>query len=105
MENRLWDKMKYYACEEIAGKITDYRNLTLTGREIKTDILRARYALLPVWLINYERKGENHQIALNGQTGKLIGSLRISLLKIVLGIAAVGSLFWYLILAFGGWLV
>ena len=33
------------------------------------------YALLPVWFLNYEYKGESYQIAINGQTGLVSGEL------------------------------
>lgn len=35
----------------------------------------ARYALLPVWLLNTTWKGEKYVFAMNGQTGKFVGNL------------------------------
>lgn len=37
--------------------------------------LSQRYALLPIWFLNYEYKGESYQIAINGQTGKVDGEV------------------------------
>lgn len=45
-------------------------NLQLTGGQ-------ARYALLPVWLLNTEYKGQNYVFAMNGQTGRFVGDLPV----------------------------
>ncbi|GHU82894.1 hypothetical protein FACS1894196_1930 [Clostridia bacterium] len=37
----------------------------------------ARYALLPVWLLNTRYKGRQYSFAMNGQTGKLVGNLPV----------------------------
>ncbi len=36
---------------------------------------RAKYALLPVWILNTSWQGKNYQFAMNGQTGKFVGDL------------------------------
>ena len=36
------------------------------------------YVMRPVWVLNYQYKGENYSFTLNGQTGKLNGRLPIS---------------------------
>ena len=36
---------------------------------------RAKYALLPVWLLTTSWQGENYIFAMNGQTGKFVGNL------------------------------
>lgn len=40
------------------------------------------YTLLPIWLLNIKYKNKNYQIAINGQTGKLAGTLPIDTTKI-----------------------
>ena len=37
------------------------------------------YALLPVWLLSTKWQGKNYLVAMNGQTGKLIGDLPVSM--------------------------
>ncbi len=37
-----------------------------------------KYALFPVWFMSAEYKGKMYQFALNGQTGKFVGSLPVS---------------------------
>ncbi|MBQ7895234.1 MAG: hypothetical protein IJ364_01590, partial [Oscillospiraceae bacterium] len=57
---------------------------------------KAKYVLLPVWMLSTRWNGNSYLFAMNGQTGKLIGDLPISkgrffewFLKISLPIAAV----------------
>ena len=45
------------------------------------DIRRKKvsYVLLPVWMLTTKWKGNNYMFAMNGQTGKLIGDLPVSM--------------------------
>ena len=36
---------------------------------------KARYALLPVWILNTQWNGQKFTFAVNGQTGKTVGDL------------------------------
>lgn len=38
---------------------------------------KAKYALLPVWILNTTWKGERYTFAMNGQTGKFVGNLPV----------------------------
>ena len=53
-----------------AGYVT-HRNFNLHPR-------KAVYALLPVWLLVSHYNGKDYHFAMNGQTGKLIGTLPVS---------------------------
>ncbi|MBP1582304.1 MAG: hypothetical protein J6A26_07915, partial [Oscillospiraceae bacterium] len=37
-----------------------------------------RYAMLPVWLLSTQYKGKTYLLAMNGQTGKMVGNLPMS---------------------------
>lgn len=52
----------------------------------KTDIecVKEDYALLPVWFMVFEHEGEQYTIMVNGQTGKVAGTLPTSNRKLVL---------------------
>lgn len=36
---------------------------------------KAKYGLLPVWLLNTSWQGQKYTFAMNGQTGKFVGNL------------------------------
>lgn len=64
---------------------------------------KAKYVLLPVWMLSTRWNGNNYLFAMNGQTGKFIGDLPISkgrflewFLKISLPITAILGAFMYL---------
>lgn len=60
------------------------------------------YALMPVWIANTVYRGENYMFAMNGQTGKVVGTLPIDKLKLALITAGVFTLMFVLfILLFG----
>ena len=58
--------------------------------------LNAKYAMLPVWLLNVTYKGKEYLYAINGETGKIVGKLPISVQKLLF---AIGTSF------FGGYIV
>lgn len=41
-----------------------------------------KYILLPVWVLTYVSNGKNYYFAMNGQTGKAVGKLPLSKLKV-----------------------
>ena len=60
------------------------------------------YTLMPIWVLNYNRKGKKYTYAMNGSTGKLYGELPVSPLKLgILGtvVAALAGVLTFLI----GW--
>ncbi len=42
------------------------------------------YTLMPIWILNYKRKGKNYTYAMNGSTGKIYGELPVSPWKLAL---------------------
>ena len=62
---------------------------------------KADYVLLPVWMLNTRYKDKDYLFAMNGQTGKIVGNLPISIPKLIgwFGIISAISL---IILTIGG---
>ena len=54
-----------------------YATLIPTSRQLRVDHSKARYVLMPVWILNTKYKGKTYTFAMNGQTGKITGSLPI----------------------------
>ena len=46
---------------------------------IRLENSSVKYALLPVWLLSTKWNGKNFLFAMNGQTGKLVGELPVSM--------------------------
>ena len=49
-----------------------------TSCQLKIDHSKARYALMPVWILNTRYRGKLYTFAMNGQTGRMTGSFPIS---------------------------
>ena len=43
---------------------------------------KVHYAMMPVWMLNTKWKGKDFLFAMNGQTGKLVGDLPVSWIKL-----------------------
>lgn len=61
-----------------------YDELNIKSYQKKTTIEKTEYAMLPTWLLYTTYKEEKFFFAMNGQTGKFIGNLPISKVKLVL---------------------
>ena len=54
-----------------------YDTVIPTSRQLSISHGRARYVLFPVWMLNTKYKDKTYTFAMNGQTGKMTGSLPI----------------------------
>lgn len=57
-----------------------YEGLHVTGSQIRRALKSADYAILPAYLLymDYKRdQGEDHVIAVNGQTGQIAGNIPV----------------------------
>lgn len=94
-----------YCKEVLKGTCSEYSGIEVTNYYDRTDIESWSYTLLPVWIITYKYKGKIYPFAINGQTGKLYGSLPadtgrlIAMSSLIAGIAfafgMLGGIFLY----------
>lgn len=63
-------------CEEYTSVIPEQENITLQSGKVK-------YALLPMWLMTVMYDGKPYRFAMNGQTGRFVGELPVSMGKAV----------------------
>ncbi len=54
-----------------------FSSVVPTSRQLSVEQSKARYILLPVWILNTRYKDKLYTFAMNGQTGKMTGSLPI----------------------------
>ena len=71
-------RMEQSMMDELRGTITGYDSVQVESKAIKARQSKAYYALLPVWMLYTEWKGNRYLFAMNGQTGKLVGDLPVS---------------------------
>lgn len=58
-----------------------YSSVIPSARQLQVDHSRARYALMPVWMLNTRYNGKIYTFAMNGQTGRMTGTFPISRAK------------------------
>ena len=73
-----YDKIPADASEKMNDKISGYSSVNVINQRLHIRELKENYVLLPVWMLNYRYKGTNYQFAINGQTGKQVGTLPVS---------------------------
>ncbi len=76
-------RVKEYAERYLKDSIRGYATTTYNKREITSNKQQHYYALLPVWILNYEYKGEKKTYTMNGQTGKIVGRAPVCAGKVI----------------------
>ena len=71
--------------------VSGYTTCIETSRDIRLKRGKVHYALLPVWILNTRWEGKDFLFAMNGQTGKLVGSLPVSTKRVIGLFAAIAA--------------
>ena len=69
------ERVKQSTLQAFSHTTGGYMGVNCTGSNLRLNNARAKYALLPVWILNTSWNGKNYQFAMNGQTGKFVGDL------------------------------
>ena len=75
---RAKSKIEKYIHSYIDSTITGYSTTRYNNKNINTRKVNAYYTLLPVWMVYYDYDHSEHTFAMNGQTGKVVGTPPIS---------------------------
>ncbi len=78
------DKMKGYAASLFGDTAKGYSSVHDPSVDLHISGSHWDYTLMPIWILNYKRKGKNYTYAMNGSTGKIYGELPISPLKVAI---------------------
>lgn len=74
IRQRISTTMDSYLFQSCSG----YTTVNPTARNLQVRHGKARYVLIPVWLLNTNYRGKTYTFAMNGQTGKMTGTFPIS---------------------------
>ncbi len=88
------DRIRRSTADAFAETVVGYMTVTPVSTNMQLKNGNAKYALLPVWILNTKWNGENYTFAMNGQTGKLVGNLPVdkaAYKRWLFGIGAVAS--------------
>ncbi len=73
--DRANERVRQSTIQAFTHTTAGYSSVMNTGSNIRLQNAKAKYALLPVWILNTSWNGKNYQFAMNGQTGKFVGDL------------------------------
>ena len=57
--------------------VSGYATVTTESSSVQLSNRKAKYAMLPVWLLTTSYEGKQYQFAMNGQTGKFVGTMPV----------------------------
>lgn len=77
-------KMTSYAESLLSSTVVGYSSVDSKSTSVSVEKSHWEYALTPIWILNYMRKGKNYLYAMNGSTGKIYGELPVSIPKLAI---------------------
>ncbi len=81
LQNRTQTRAKNYIEQMTRETIVGYATVVVIDNQVHCQKAREEYSLLPVWILNYRYRNENHQLFMNGQTGKIVADRPVSNIK------------------------
>lgn len=76
-EERIRQRVERSMQNKVQTTLLGYATVVPTNRQIQIHHSKAKYVLLPVWMLNTKYKGKIYTFAMNGQTGKMTGSFPV----------------------------
>lgn len=80
---RIQSRVREYMDDYAKATMKNYHSVHISDRVYNIMKKKADYALLPVWMINYNYRDGQYVFAMNGDTGKIVGKPPISKFKAV----------------------
>ena len=62
----------------LRNSISGYNSVSTVSTTIQPAFGELEYVFLPLWLMNVDFQGKNYNYAMNGQTGKFVGTFPVS---------------------------
>lgn len=76
-QERIRQRVSQSLDDKIQATLLGYATAIPTSKQIQIHNSKAKYVLLPVWILNTKFNGKIYTFAMNGQTGKITGTLPI----------------------------
>lgn len=76
-EDRIRQRVEETFRDKLQSTLLGYATAIPTSKQVNVKHSKARYVLLPVWMLNTKYNGKIYTFAMNGQTGKMTGAFPI----------------------------
>ncbi len=80
---RVDTRMRNSAVRVLQDTVSGYSSVNVAQNVTNLNYGKTRYVLLPVWMLASKYKDKSYMFAMNGQTGKMVGNLPISVPRTV----------------------
>ncbi len=80
-EDRVRQRVNNTFEELLTSSFLGYTSVVPTQKSLNVSHNKARYVLFPVWMLNTRYKDKTYTFAMNGQTGKMTGTLPVNQAK------------------------
>lgn len=90
-EDRIRQRVQQTLQDQIQSTLLGYATVIPTNRQIHIKNSKAKYVLLPVWMLNTNYNGKIYTFAMNGQTGKMTGSFPVCPRKTAIWFAGISG--------------
>lgn len=84
LEERAKIKAKSASEELMQQSLSGYNSMKTIHKDLRFNRNGLNYALMPVWMYQYDYRGETYRFHVNGQTGKVVGKTPVSKSKVLL---------------------
>lgn len=82
LEERAKMKAKSASEELMQQSLSGYNTMKAVHKNLNIERNGLYYALMPVWMYQYDYRGESYRFHVNGQTGKVVGKTPVSKAKV-----------------------
>lgn len=76
-ESRIRQRVEQSLQDQVQSSLLGYATVLPANRQIRINNSKAKYVLLPVWMLNTKYNGKIYTFAMNGQTGRMTGSFPV----------------------------
>lgn len=76
-QERANERIRQSTRDAFLQTVHGYASVIPQDSNIRLGSSKIRYALLPVWILNTQYRGENYIFTMNGQTGRFVGNLPV----------------------------
>ena len=82
LQGRAEEKAKKDVHALIRDSVSGYATVTQESEQVNLQKKSCEYALLPVWIYDFQYQGQIYRFHVNGQTGKVIGETPVARMKV-----------------------
>lgn len=101
MKSRAEERVRKFAVNETMGTIQGYATVSVVRQDVNLQQRNQDYAMLPVWILNYQYRKKPYMLMINGQTGKMIGKLPLDYMRVGIGYVLIAAVVFFLLTLLG----